>query len=99
VTAFEDKEFPHRHFGASWPLDMTADADTIWHVDGFSPVIIKNTLHEKHTRRLDWGGKPFAQHTAGIAFDGASLWVLDNKNNRICAVEKSAEATNSADRR
>ncbi|MFC1601644.1 YncE family protein [Candidatus Sumerlaeota bacterium] len=98
VTTFEDKKFPHRQFGASAPVDMAGDGDTIWHIDDFSPVIIKNTLDKEHTRRLDWGGNPFAQHTTGIAFDGANLWVLDNKHNQICMIEKSAEPTVSDDK-
>lgn len=81
---------PHPHMLAgSWVADLTGDGDTIWHLDGFSPTIVHSGLAQ-HNQLLEWGDRPFDQHTTGIAFDGTDLWALDNAQNRICVVEKSA---------
>ena len=38
---------------------------------------------------LDFGDKPFGDASAGIAWDGRHLWVLDANEGRICAIEKT----------
>ena len=81
---------PHPHMLAgSWVSDLAGDGNTIWHLDGFSPAIVHSGLDE-HNQLLDWGDRPFDQHTGGIAFDGTDLWVLDNASDRICAVRRRA---------
>jgi len=83
-----DRVTPHPHMLAgSWVSDLAGAGDSIWHLDGFSPTLVRSGL-ESHNQRLEWGDRPFDQHTAGIAFDGTSLWALDNARNRVCAVTK-----------
>jgi len=73
--------------GGSWLIDLAGAGEAIWHLDGFSPALVCSGV-EKHNQMLDWGEKPFNQHTTGVAYDGEDLWVLDNEHHRICAIEK-----------
>ena len=67
------------------PVAIAAAADGVWHLEGDS-VLVKSDFDG---RLVDWGEKPFGKDTTGIAFDGNGLWVLDNKNKRICLIEKT----------
>jgi hypothetical protein len=83
---------PHPHMlGGSWVADLAGAGDTIWHLDGFAPAIVHSGLTEHH-QILEWGDRPFCEHTTGIAWDGADLWVLDNQSHRLCAVSRRAAA-------
>ena len=94
----------------AWGGDLTADEEGVWHFARDKTGIIKsgldvqpvrwgeNTSGRNMTARLlDWGEKPFGGSTAGIAWDGENLWVLDNSRNRICVIEKTDYAKRRAD--
>ena len=60
--------------------------DGIWHVDAWTPTIIKS---DPGGKLLDWGEQPFDAECRALAWDGTSLWALDAKGKRICIIEKS----------
>ena len=60
--------------------------DGIWHVDAWTPTIIKSSPDGK---LLDWGEQPFDAECKALAWDGSSLWALDAKGRRLCIIEKS----------
>ncbi|MBM4143492.1 MAG: hypothetical protein FJ225_07885 [Lentisphaerae bacterium] len=77
-----------RLLGGCSVVDMAGAGNTVWHIDGFSPMIARSGM-DAHGQLLDWGDKPFGEDTTGIAWDGRSLWVLDNGKKRICEIEKA----------
>ena len=42
---------------------------------------------DAHTEKEPMGKQPFGW--AGVAWDGANLWVIDAVNKRICMIEKT----------
>lgn len=66
------------------PEYLAAQDNTLWHSDLWSHCLIRTG---PNGRLLDWGEKPIWE-TGGLAFDGGRLWVLDTKENRVCAVDK-----------
>jgi hypothetical protein len=71
----------------SWVADLAGAGETIWHLDGFSPAVVHSAL-DSHHHLLEWGDKPFCEDTAGIAFDGADVWVLDNRRHCLCTITR-----------
>ena len=69
------------------PTDLAAAEDGVWHLDAFSPFIVKN---DSRGNPLEWGERPFGTDCDGIAWDGRRLWALDGKGGKIQAIEKSA---------
>jgi len=69
--------------------DLAAAGDGVWHFDRSMPMLAKSS---PDGRLLSWAEKPFGSGCQGVAFDGEQLWALDAKNNRICAIVKTATA-------
>jgi len=67
------------------PVDIAVQDDSVWHCDGLAPLIIRS---RQDGQLMDWGEHPFPE-SYGITYDGKNLWVLDNKNKRICIIEKT----------
>ena len=84
-----DADDPAEHeslvLGAPIPMDLAAASDGVWHTDIFAPALVKN---DREGKLVDWGERPFGGHA--IAWDGNSLWALDNAHRRICRIEKTA---------
>jgi hypothetical protein len=80
--------------GGPGPATLAADGQTLWHVDFWAPGIFRSGT-DRHGQLLDWGEKPFDGHCAGLAWDGRHLWALDERNKRICVIEKSRGAAQS----
>ena len=79
-----------RVLGAPGSMELAVQDDTLWHTDWLlTEIIFRSDLNGK---LLDWGTTPFQGGCAGLAFDGVKLWALDHTRNRVCMIEKSAEA-------
>jgi hypothetical protein len=79
-----------RVLGAPGSMELAVQDDTLWHTDWLlTEIIFRSDLNGK---LLDWGTTPFQGGCAGLAFDGVNLWALDHTRNRVCMIEKSAEA-------
>jgi len=57
-----------------------------WNINDFygGPPVI-----QKGGEEPDWGEAPFGTNTAGVAWDGENLWVLDGGQRSICLVRKT----------
>lgn len=75
-------------------VDMACAAGLVWHIDAFNRLLILSDPNEAE-RLIDWAGAPFGQDTAGLAWDGKSLWALDSKNHSISIIEKANNTSGS----
>ena len=67
------------------PVDLAGQGETVWSSDWMAGgVLFHSTLDGQ---LLDWGSVPFGGRIAGVAHDGEYLWVIDEANHRICALE------------
>jgi len=79
------------HYG-SWPVDLAFDGKDLWHTDEWAPFVFRSDLED---HMLDFAEQPFLQGTGnmpsarGITHDGNDLWALDDKNKRICTIERN----------
>ena len=53
-----------------------------------SQLLVEAIAGVLNAKLLDWGDRPFGDALRGIAYDGENLWALDNRNKRICIIEK-----------
>ncbi len=81
-----------------YAVDMAPSDGLIWHLDSFSRLLILNDP-SRPMALIDWAGAPFGHDTSGLAWDGKSLWALDNENNRICVIEKAGSVPQGNDSR
>ncbi len=86
----------HVSLAGPLPVAITPDGDSLWHDDLWVPFFIKSGL-EHDGQFIDCIEKPFKEPFArkpyggvvrGMGHDGKNLWVLDNKNKRICMVKR-----------
>lgn len=96
----------HRYLVLACPCgghgtNLAAADDGVWHFDRQMHALVKSDASVEPGQwgdssdlsgvpLLDWGEKPFGNHTAGIAWDGDALWALDKGSRRICRLEKGA---------
>ena len=54
-------------------------------------IVEKEVLMLLRAQRPDggWGEKPFDRRCDGLTWDGEQLWGLDNRQKRICVIEKA----------
>ena len=79
---------PHPSWLAGgFTVDMACAEGSVWHIDTFNKLLIRSDPNEAE-RLLDWAGAPFGEDTTGLAWDGDHLWALDNKEKRICMIER-----------
>jgi hypothetical protein len=76
----------YRLLGGPGPLGLCTQEDSAWHYDWLLPLLIRSG---PDGRLLGFGEVPFDGAAAGIAFDGAHLWVLDNTTRRICMLARA----------
>jgi len=69
-------------------VDMACAEGSIWHIDTFNKLLIRTDPSEGRPL-LDWASAPFGEDTTGLAHDGEHLWALDNKEKRICMIERA----------
>jgi len=69
-------------------VDMACIDGAVWHIDAFNRLLILSDPNQAE-RLLDWARAPFGEDTAGIAWDGKSLWALDSKKHRISLIERA----------
>ena len=86
-------ELKHQMLAGPSPNHIARSGDTIWHVDGFVPLLIRTSFHGE---LLDWGEQPFSGRCAGVAWDGKDLWALDPVEQRICVIRKTPEGAANA---
>ncbi|MHC4202441.1 MAG: YncE family protein, partial [Planctomycetota bacterium] len=87
VRAFDPDapaEHEERRLAAGMPDFAASVGREIWALDSWAPAIVKTNLEGE---LLDWGERPFGW--AAIAWDGEHLWAFDQKNKRICMIEKN----------
>ena len=65
---------------------LATEGDEVWRFDWLAPLLIKTGVDGKLT---DFGDLPYGREVQGIAHDGEKLWILDNEERRICAIEKA----------
>jgi hypothetical protein len=87
----QDHGRSHGVYG-SWPHDLAAEGDAFWHTDAWAPFLFKSDLKDN---LLEFYEPPFFRGPGeelparGIVHDGDNLWALDDKNKRICIIEKT----------
>lgn len=90
VVAVVDPERPTqrttRGLAGGGPGYLAATDDGVWHVDYWSPLLIKSDLDGG---LLEWAETPFGGNVGGIAWDGMRLWAIDSNERRICAIERA----------
>lgn len=67
---------------------VTGAGDEVWALSCWAPALIRTNLAG---RLLDWGDRPFGWRSP-IAWDGDHLWAVDDRNKRICLIEKASPA-------
>ena len=76
-----------------WPIDLAAAGNTLWYTDEWMPCGLFHVDLEGGL--LEFVDAPFYERweyglaVRGIAHDGKNLWALDNKNKRICIIERT----------
>ena len=75
----------YRRLAGPGPIGLAEQDDSLWHHEWLMPLLIRSDAHGK---LLDYGENPFPE-VAGVAWDGKHLWVLDNKEKRLCMLEKT----------
>ena len=60
----------------------------LWHIDTFNHLLVRSDPNQPG-RLMDWAGAPFGEDTAGLAWDGRSLWALDSENRSISVIERA----------
>jgi hypothetical protein len=85
-----------RVLGAPGTIHLATEDGVVWHTDWLLTNIIFKS--EPNGKLLDWGTAPFEggvgdwedqMAVMGLAYDGKSLWALNNKTRRICLMEKT----------
>lgn len=80
---------PHpRPLAGGFTVDLAGAEGSIWHIDTFNKLLIRSDPNEAG-RLLDWAGAPFGEDTTGLAWDGEHLWALDNREKRVCMIERA----------
>ena len=64
---------------------VTGAGDEIWALSSWAPALARTNLAGD---LLDWGERPFGFRSP-IASDGHHLWAVDDKDKRICIIEKT----------
>jgi len=86
----------HISLAGPLPVALAPDGEALWHDDLWVPFFIKSGL-DHDGQYLDCIEKPFREPYAkkpyggvvrGMGYDGENLWVLDNKEKRICLLKK-----------
>ena len=67
---------------------LAVEGDEVWRFDWLAPLLIKTDVGGTLT---DYGDLPFEREVQGIAHDGEQLWILDNQERRICAIDKATQ--------
>ncbi len=65
------------------PGSIAATPDGIWHADRMAELLIRSDVDGK---LLGFADLPFGADTRGIAWDGETLWALDDGADRIAAI-------------
>ena len=87
----------HISLAGPLPVAIAPDGEALWHDDLWVPFFIKSGL-DHDGQYLDCIEKPFREPYAkkpyggvvrGMGYDGENLWILDNKEKRICLLKKS----------
>jgi len=87
----------HISLAGPLPVAIAPDGEALWHDDLWVPFFIKSGL-DHDGQYLDFIEKPFKEPYArkpyggvvrGMGYDGENLWILDNKEKRICLMEKT----------
>ncbi|MAF10648.1 hypothetical protein CMK11_09365, partial [Candidatus Poribacteria bacterium] len=76
------------------PGGLTAARDGIWHADRMAELLIKSDVDGK---LLAFADLPFGVETRGIAWDGDTLWAVDNDQDRIVAIAPNTRAVGALD--
>ena len=79
-----------RWLAGGFTVDMACVEGSVWHIDAFNQLLIRSDPNQAE-HLVDWAGVPFVGDTAGLAWDGHNLWVLDDRYHRICMIERAAE--------
>ena len=93
-----DEKVSREHISLAGPLPvaLAPDGEALWHDDLWVPFFIKSGL-DHDGQYLDCIEKPFREPYAkkpyggvvrGMGYDGENLWILDNKEKRICLLKK-----------
>jgi hypothetical protein len=69
-------------------VDMACVDGSVWHIDAFNHLLIRSDP-DRAEHLLDWARAPFGADTAGLAWDGGSLWALDARKHRISQLERA----------
>jgi hypothetical protein len=86
----------HVSLAGPLPVAIASDGNVLWHDDLWVPFFIKSGL-DYDGQFVDCIEKPFKEPFAekpyggvvrGMGHDGRNLWVLDNRNKRICMIRK-----------
>ncbi len=80
----------HKWLAGGSVVDIACVDGFVWHIDGFSRLLILNDLSEPNrpASLVEWAGAPFGHDTMGLAWDGAHLWALDAANHRISRIQR-----------
>ena len=78
--------------------DSCGHGKDLWHTDEWAPYLFRSDLQD---HLLEFTEQPFLRGTGdlptvrGIAHDGRNLWALDDKNKRICVIERTESGVSS----
>lgn len=75
-----------------WPCDLALEGDTVWLTDGMHTWLMYHWGTDGDP--IEVVDAPFTkgaggERTMGIAHDGKSLWAFDEKDHRICRMERT----------
>ena len=77
------------------PGSLAATPDGIWHADRMAQLLIRSDTDGK---LLGFADLPFGEDTRGIAWDGGTLWAIDDGADRLVAIRPAGNSTSESRR-